>query len=679
MNYSIFDIEANGFLEKQGDTPAATKLHCMTVYEFKGNEFNEYTFVDEAEMIAYLVGLEEGHVLIGHNILRYDIPMLEKFLKIDLSGIRKIDTLALSWYLYPNEHEHGLEYWGEKLGIAKPKVYDWVNDTVETYIIRCQEDVKINTALWNLMVQYLKILYENNGPMIDKIVNYLTFKMDCAREQEEQKWKLDKETCIRSLEKLKLEREEKVAILSQLMPKVTKYELKERPKVCHKKDGSVSVHGLEWYTKLWERGLPSHHLGAIKVVKSVEVANPGSQAQVKEWLFSLGWQPDHVKIEKKANGEVKRIPQIANQEGTDVSDSVKDLYEVLPELEALEGLFVIRHRIGILEGFLRNVDDNGYLKAQIKGLTNTLRFQHTTIVNLPQIPKPYWEEVRSCLVTEEGHKLCGSDMSGLEDNTKHHYMMFFDPVYVNQMRTPGFDAHIDISVRAKAMSYDEGEFYKWYDNKKAGKDYEYVHTTEFKPTDNSILEGHANKLPFTILTELDEETQAKIIKVLKPIRLKNKKGNFASVYGAGAAKLALTLSVPMPQAKSFHTAYWVRNKAVKEVADSCIFKTISNQMWLFNPVSRFWYSLRDEKDKFSTLNQGTGCYCFDTWVKHIRKQGIKLKGQFHDEKISSVKIGSEEVRRKQLLDAIDWTNQEVQLNVPLKISIDFGDNYAQIH
>lgn len=676
MNYSIFDIEANGFLEKQGDTPAATKIHCMTVYEVIDGKYNEYTFVEEGEMVLYLFDLPQDQVLIGHNIERYDIPMLEKFLGMDLSSIRRIDTLALSWYLYPNEHEHGLEYWGEKLGIAKPKVYDWINDTIETYIVRCQEDVKINTALWNLMIEYLKILYHGITQDIDRIVGYLTFKMNCAREQEEQKWKLDIEKCKSNLAKLEVEREVKVKTLSELMPPNIKYELKERPKVCHKKDGSISVHGLGWYTLLWEHNLPSHHLGSVKVVKTVLVGNPGSHQQMKDWLFSLGWKPDHIKIDKKPNGEVKRIPQIANEEGNDVCDSVKDLYEKVPELEALEGLYVIRHRIGILEGFLRNVDEDGYLKAQIKGLTNTLRFQHTTIVNLPQIPKPYWEEMRGCLIADEGEELCGSDMSGLEDNTKHHYMYFFDPEYVKQMRTPGFDAHIDISVRAKAMSYDEGEFYKWYDNKKDGKVYEYVPTEEFKPMDNAIL---PQSFTFNELVSLDGEQQAKIIKILKPIRLKMKKGNFASVYGAGVAKLSITLSVPEPQAKKFHTAYWVRNKAVKEVAENCITKTIANQMWLYNPVSRFWYSLREEKDKFSTLNQGTGCYCFDTWVKHIRKQGVKIKGQFHDEKISSIKIGGREPRKQQLLDAIKWTNEEVHLNVPLKVSIDFGDNYAQIH
>jgi hypothetical protein len=142
------------------------------------------------------------------------------------------------------------------------------------------------------------------------------------------------------------------------------------------------------------------------------------------------------------------------------------------------------------------------------------------------------------------------------------------------------------------------------------------------------------------LVALPEDIQAFIIKTIKPIRLKMKKGNFAAVYGAGVPKLALTLGVDHFEAKIFHIAYWKRNKAVKLVAENAIRKTVQDQMWLYNPISRFWYSLRLEKDAFSTLNQGTGVYCFDTWVDFVRRGGIKLTGQFHDEIIFRVPIGN---------------------------------------
>jgi hypothetical protein len=108
-------------------------------------------------------------------------------------------------------------------------------------------------------------------------------------------------------------------------------------------------------------------------------------------------------------------------------------------------------------------------------------------------------------------------------------------------------------------------------------------------------------------------------------------------------------------------------------------KTVRSQMWQYNPVSKFWYSLRYEKDKFSTLNQGTGVFCFDLWVREVRKQGIKIMLQYHDEIAFPVLKGQEETVKQTLLTAIETVNKSVKLNVPLGVSIDFGDNYAQIH
>jgi hypothetical protein len=684
MNYSIFDIEANGLLHKTKDAPEATKIYCLSAYTIVNGVGTSETFVSYDEMRAYIRYCEaNGIALIGHNIYRYDIPMLEKHLDIKITT-ELVDTLALSWYLYPKRIEHGLEAWGEDLGIAKPHVADWQNDTIETYMHRCQEDVKINTALFNMQGELLLKLYEGNKDEVRRLVRYLMFKMDCAREQEVQKWRLDIEVCKANLNKLLTLREEKTEALKTLMPKVIKYTVYTRPSTCFKKDGSISVHGQNWFKKLAELGLPEDHLGAIKYPTSEEEPNPGSHQQMKAYLFSLGWEPLYIKeVKHKETGEIKMIPQISNEDGTDVCESVKELYEDRPELEALESYFILRHRIGILEGFLERVDEDGYLMAQIKGLTNTLRFKHTTIVNLPTIPKPYWEEVRGCLITDLGYELCGSDMSGLEDNTKQHYMYYFDPEYVREMRTPGFDPHIDIAVIAKLMSYDEGEFYKWYDKKKEGTEYYY---TPPKQGVNPIVNYAITNKTFVQLISQSDEDQARLAKDLKPIRLKSKKVNFAGVYGAGGPKIAKTAKVSLNEGYTFHKSYWIRNKAVKLVADSCFVKNVGGQMWLYNPVSRFWYSLRIEKDKFSTLNQGTGVYCFDTWVSCVRAKGIKLVGQFHDEiifrlpKYDNHPVNPDRILvRDKLNTAIEETNNKLNLNVPLKISIDFGDNYAQIH
>jgi hypothetical protein len=118
---------------------------------------------------------------------------------------------------------------------------------------------------------------------------------------------------------------------------------------------------------------------------------------------------------------------------------------------------------------------------------------------------------------------------------------------------------------------------------------------------------------------------------------------------------------------------------VEKVASTVRTSTFFDGMWLQNPVSKFWYSLRSEKDRFSTLNQGTGVFCFDSWVSLCRKNGIKTVGQFHDEIIAVVKKGEESATKSVMEGAIEILNEKLKLNVPLGVDAQFGTTYADIH
>lgn len=214
-------------------------------------------------------------------------------------------------------------------------------------------------------------------------------------------------------------------------------------------------------------------------------------------------------------------------------------------------------------------------------------------------------------------------------------MYFFDPEYVTQMRVPGFDPHLDIAVLAGMLTPEQ-------------------------------VEQHKTK-------EVD----------YSEIRNKAKTVNFAGIYGAGPPKIAQSTGMSLEQAQKLHKTYWERNKSVKQVANACEVKTVELdkeiQMWIKNPVSNFWYSLRYEKDKFSTLNQGTGVYCFDLWIREVRKRGIEIMLQYHDEIAFPLLQQDKGIVELKLKESIEAVNRLVNLNVPLGISIDFGKNYSQIH
>lgn len=626
MDYSIFDLE--------GDSLTPTKIHCLSVRMFTDNiETKNFVLTDYDDMRGFLLSEK---CLVGHNIYRFDIPVCEKILGIKIEA-RLIDTLGLSWYLSPERHKHGLDEWGQFFGIEKPPITDWENLPIEDYIWRCNEDTRINAALFDMQMDMLWNIYQNVDEM-HRIINYLMFKLDCAREQEEVKWPLAVEQCKANLEKLLAERDIKVQALSKAMPEVIGTKVTEYPdEKLYKKDGNLSKRAQEWYYVLGTHNLPIDHVSPITIETGREPGNPNSTDQVKSWLFSLGWVPDvfkYIKEEKDGVSSQRAIPQINKiypEEG--VSDSILALREKEPAIEYLDSLSIISHRIGILKGFLENVDGEGYLKAEISGLTNTLRFKHTTIVNLPTIYKPYGEYIRSVLTCPEGTILCGSDMAGLESATQDHYMIFYDPEYVKEKNTPGYDPHLDLAELAGLLTHQQVE-----EHKSGTKKY-------------------------------------------TKIRLDAKKVNFSCLYGAGIKKIALTANMPLSQAKLLHTTYWKRNKAVKYIARDVIVKTIGDQMWLYNPVSRFWYSLRFDKDKFSTLNQGTGCYCFDNYMRFNREKGLKACGQFHDEGIFVIPNNEKAIEetKAKLNQSIKQVNDLLKLNVELGISIDMGFFYSDIH
>ncbi len=628
MRYTIFDIETDGLLD------SLTRMHCLCASIYEDNTLiEEVVITNMAELVPFL---ERQPILIGHNVIRYDFPAIQKLTGYKHRGVI-IDTLALSWYLYPERKEHGLESWGEDVRVAKPHIEDWENQSLSDYVNRCATDVVINTIIFGDFKNYLKEIYVDQS--IERIMAYLTWKMDCAAEQERVPLTIDREYCKATLVTLNALVEERKSVLAEAMPSINKYDTKSKPSKMFTVKGELTKAGENWLGLLADKGLEADYEGTVEVLKSTELPNPTSITQLKAWLFSLGWQPTIFNYTPNKAGEIRAIPQIQDKDKK-LCSNILILAEDNPSVEALKGLFMLQHRVGVLEGFLECSNEQGKMVAQIAGFTNTLRFKHKKpVANLPGVDKPYGKEIRGAIIAEsDSHLFCGSDMSSLEDTTKQHYMMFYDPEYVTQMRTPGFDPHLDVAVLSGMLTPEQVEEHKLYDAT-GGK------------------EGVSHK----------------------KVRSKAKVVNFSGIYGAGPPKIAQTTGMSLQEATLLHTIYWERNKSVKQISNDTVFKEVRKQMWLYNPVSRFWYSLRKPKDRFSTLNQGTGVYCFDTHIKNVRQQGIEISLQYHDEiGFSFLKVEEQQIKDK-LNRAIAKTNEILKLNVPLGISIDIGKNYAEAH
>ena len=613
---TVFDIETDGLLNEM------TKIHVLSYSDDGKTIHHTHDYDEMREFFA------TRKTIAGHNIIRFDAPAVEKILGVKIEA-RMIDTLALSWYINHTRMKHGLEGYGEEYGVPKPVIKDWNTLTPQEYAHRCDEDVRINVRLLRDLDLKLNKLYKDTPEDKDRLIDYLSFKLDCAREQEELQWKLDVPKAQAAYDEISRLKEEKVEQLAEAMPKRTLERMAARPKVMHKKDGELSSHGEKWVALCKEYKQSVTTIG-FKVKTGEERGNPNSNDQVKDWLRSLGWEPRTFKfVRDKSNGDTRQIEQV--RKGSDLCSSVSKLSSVDPAVDLLDGLTVLTHRAGILKSFLEGHTD-GYLQAGVAGLTNTFRFKHfKPLVNLPSVDKPYGDVIRGCLIAPEGYVLCGADMTSLEDTTKRHYMKPLDPTYVQEMSREGFDPHLDLALHAGLIRQ----------------------------------------------SDIDMHNSGE--RSLKELRKNYKVVNYSATYGIGAAALARGTGMTKKASQTLLDAFWSRNWAIEKVASGATTREVLEGMWLKNPVSGFWHSLRSDKDRFSTLNQSTGVFCFDTWVSLCRENGIKCVGQFHDEVIALVKKGDEGTVEKIMHDAAIKLNERVKLNVPLGTDVQFGNTYADIH
>jgi len=631
------DIEGDGLLDD------ITKVWCASFTELDNQMKTVRSFNRTDQESISKMFTNEDNILVMHNGVAFDKPAIEKIYNVKVKA-EIVDTLYLSWYLYPKTVKHGLAVWGEELGIAKPEIDDWENLTLEEYVHRCEEDVRIQVALWRQIWKHLMLLYGNED-LCWKAIRHLNFKAKCAALQEKAKWKLRVKEAEEALDSF----EEKILLAtSELeinMPQVPIYKIKSRPKKPYKANGDLSAIGKKWLEFCIDNKLDFDDKEDHKYISGYKDPNAGSSAQIKSWLETLGWVPESFKfVRDKETNKLRKIPQVKNQDTNLLCDSITRLISKNPELKHLEDLSILKHRHGVVNGLLKNVDEDGFVYAAIQGLTNTLRFKHRVCVNLPSGRKPYGKLIRGLLMSRSNNtELCGSDMSSLEDRTKQHYMWVHDPKYVKEMQQEGFDPHCDIAKEASIMTNSQVLEYKAF-NKDDHTDQEYAQHEK-----------------------------------LSLLRHAGKSTNYAATYGATGPTLARAAGVSEDLGDTLHAAYWKRNWSLTAIADGCIVKTSRGMSWLWNPVAQLWVYLKNDKDRFSTLNQSTGTYCFDRWLYHVLEEREQLTAQFHDEGIWELKKGFRDEMTKILKGAINKVNEELKLNRDLDCDVEFGDNYSEIH
>lgn len=670
----VADIETTGLLHDLKEQGNKAKLHNLAVKNVLKPEEDILVFHANTEEEKNKIQdfLNQEMFLYMHNGIMYDSVALE-ILGFDVSKVTFVDSYAISLYLYLEREKHGLESWGEDFGVPKPEIVDWNKLSQAEYDNRVTEDVKIN---YELYLKQKKDFCEIYGEMTDeeycnhKTVRYLALKMLQLKEQEKCKIEIDIDLCKETIEKYTIMLEEKTEALQKVMPKTLVKKKQKRPSKPFLKNGELSATGIKWkeITESAEVDFDFPH--EIEVIVGTKEPNPNSSSQVKDWLFSLGWKPDVFKYVKEDNGESRAIAQVyIPNSGGEITQSVLNLAEKKVELKELTGKSVISHRLGVLKGFLNSLEDGKYVSAGASGFTNTLRLKHKKpMVNLPAYNKPYSSSIRSCIKARDGKIFFGSDLSGLETILKLNYQMPYDPEFVEQQQSEDFDPHLDIAVEAGILSQAESDFYKIKD--KGFPKEKYVQTKELEE----------------LLLLVPSEEKTKLIEI-SGFRHIGKQCNYSCQYRAGAKTVSRSASISLEIANKVVTAYREKNWSIDAIADDQKVVKKTTGKWLLNPINGMYYFIKNDKDIFSTLVQGSGSFILDLWLsfcfKLRKERGIKfdLLATFHDEMILELDDDEDTKREVKRLtdDALIMVNELLKLEIPIKSSYDFGYRYSDIH
>jgi DNA polymerase I-like protein with 3'-5' exonuclease and polymerase domains len=285
----ILDIEANGLTNPD-------KIWCVVCKDIDTGKVYIFRDFDES-FINFILSCS---LVVGHNIIGYDLLVLQNLLQIHVDISRVVDTLIVSKLTnYSRPNGHSLEAYGEEFGIVKEHAkvkQEFFKQWSQELEDRCVSDVEINYLL------YLSLQHVLSDPLwlpsiereqrFQGVVNSLRsngFAYNTARanvllkEVQDELASLDKEIQNAFPPKLKC--------IKVVEPKLTKY-------------GTLNRSDFRWL----EGGDLSEYNGGAFCRCVWREFNASSHKQIIEVLSSAGWKPtDKTETHKDTERELNRL------------------------------------------------------------------------------------------------------------------------------------------------------------------------------------------------------------------------------------------------------------------------------------------------------------------------------------------------------------------------------------
>jgi len=313
----------------------------------------------------------EGSVSVcGHNLIGYDLPVLERLWGLSVASERVVDTLVLSRLFDPSKSGgHSLRNWGNELGFPKGDHDDWSRLSQEM-IDYCIQDVAVTEAVHKNLVTDMTDFSQESIDLEHK-VQY------AVQQQERNGWVLDQELARDLCATFKEGMNEIEAELQEMFPPIVEERISEKT--------------------------------GKRLKDKVTVFNVGSRQQVAARLATKG---------AKWNEETPSGKPVVDEKTLKENNHVPEAGKVLEYL-------TLQKRYAQVHSWLEAVKDDGRVHGRVisnGAVTGRMTHQSPNMAQVPASHSLYGKECRSCWTVPQESKLVGFDASGLELRMLAHYM-----------------------------------------------------------------------------------------------------------------------------------------------------------------------------------------------------------------------------------------------------------------
>ena len=352
-------------IDIETDDLDATVIWCAVT---KDIDTGEVRVCKEANDLRQYINQED--LLIGHNIISFDLPVLKKLWNLNTDSNPLRDTLIMSRLLNPVlEKGHSLDSWGVRLGLKKGDFSDFDGGLSEDMVEYCIQDVEITHALFTHLDSSLLDWGHQSVDLEHEVATVV-------KKQEVNGFKLDVPKCMTMLSDWQQSLMDIEEELQQVFQPIT----------------------TERYSDKTGKRLKD----------KVEVFNPGSRKQIAERLMGLGWKP-----------------RKHTEKGTVIVDE-KVLQTVrIPQAKPILRYLLLQKRVAQVKSWVENVSERGRVHCKVRtngAITGRMTHSKPNLAQVPRVGSEYGEECRSVWTVEDGNVLCGVDASGLELRMLAHFM-----------------------------------------------------------------------------------------------------------------------------------------------------------------------------------------------------------------------------------------------------------------